>query len=86
MEEYRFAIGVIRVTQLMGKYHRAFYDDNKSIQTELLDEIIAKLPPLIGSMRDTWLMRNRYSYLDDSLTRLTSVLKRAEDLRKELNA
>ena len=87
LDEYQLAIGVIRMTQLMGKYHRAFYDgNNKPLQAELLDQIIAAIPPLVGELRRTWLIRNRYSYLDDSLTRLTNVYSRAKELRKELDA
>ena len=87
MDEYRLAIGIVRMTQLMGKYHRAFYDDNnKPLQAEMLDSIIAAIPALVKELKRTWLLRNRYSYLDDSVTRLTNVLERAKVLRQGLDA
>ena len=85
LDEYRLALGIVRMTQLMGKYHRAFYNEDKPMQAEILDEIISVMPRLIGELRRTWLKRNRYSYLDDSLTRLTSVRDRAVELRKEID-
>jgi hypothetical protein len=86
LDEYRLAFGMIRMTQVMGKYHRAFYDGDKALQAAYLEEIIARIPPLVGEVRRTWLIRNRYSYLDDSLTRLTNVAERAKILLAELNA
>lgn len=85
LDEYRLALGIVRMTQLMGKYHRACYEDDASKQIEMLDAIIDVTPKLAEELRRTWLMRNRYGYLDDSLARLTRVLYRAQAVRKELN-
>lgn len=85
LDEYRAALGVVRVTQLMGKYHHAVNSGDKALQIELLDEIKTGMPRLIREFKRTWLERNRYSYLDESIPRLTNVLKRAEELRKDLD-
>ncbi len=86
LEEYRIALSLIRFAQYIGLYHHAVRSENVVQQETILERICKDLPALIGELRRTWLVRNRYSYLDDSLYPLTSMLKVAEEKLATLHA
>ncbi len=86
IDEYRLALSLIRLMQTVGLYHHAVKNDDTDAQVNALAELCRKLPALIGEVRRTWLLRNRYSYLDESLIPLTTMLRQAEEKSQALKA
>ncbi len=79
LSEYRLAIDLIDLAQDVGDFHYGVKAHDTLKQTAMLERLVAKLPGLIEEIRRTWLIRNRYSYLDDSLAPLTGMLEEAKE-------
>lgn len=84
LDELRLAFEVVHLMQIMGRYHVAFNTGDEALQLTYLEEMCAQMPAIIGELRRTWLIRNRYGYLDESVERFTRVQKQAEARIAEL--
>ncbi len=84
LEEYRVALVPVGLMQSVGKYHHAVRAEDTAAQKALPETVISEMPAIIGEIRRTWLLRNRYSYLDESLLPLTTMLEQAKEARKAL--
>ncbi len=82
LDEYELAISLIDFSCTVGEYHYAVKGNDPIGQRGALDCMIRDLPFLIGEVKRTWLCRNKYSYLDDSLVPLTTILHQAEEKLK----
>ncbi len=86
LDEYRLALKLVRMLQDVGLYHHAVRSENIPLQKELLTSVCTQLPYIIGQIKTTWLARNRYSYLDESLIPLNSMLNTATVRLTEINS
>ncbi len=84
LDEYRLALSLVNLAQSIGLYHHAVKSEDINEQQLLLTDICKKLPILIGNLKTTWLERNRYSYLDESLRPLNDMVITARTRLSEL--
>ena len=82
-DDCRLILQII-LMQTVGKYHRASIEKDKDRQINALEKIIDEMPECIGGLIDTWLERNRYSYLDDSIEPLKKLFEQARNKLSEL--
>ncbi len=79
MDEYRLALALVRLAQDIGLYHLAVLHEDVPAQITHLETLCSTLPGLIAEVRRTWLARNRYSYMDESLQPLATTLSSARE-------
>lgn len=84
LDEYRLAIKIIKLMQSIGKYQHAVRREDTETRIAELDILINGIPTAIEEFRRTWLERNKYSYLDDSLVYLNNILNQAIAKRNTL--
>ncbi len=77
LDEYALAINLIDFAEVVGEYHYAVKAADAAAQAAALERILAEVPALIGEIKRTWLLRNRYSYLDESLQPLYTIRNQA---------
>lgn len=79
LDEYRVAFKVVHLMQSIGRYFVAVNQNDKEMQIYHLETLCAQMPAIIGEIRRTWLIRNRYGYLDESLERFTRIWEQAKE-------
>ena len=79
LDEYRFAFRIVHLMQIIGRYFVAVNEGNQEQQIIRLKELCTKIPSIIGELRRTWLIRNRYGYLDESVERFARIQRQAEE-------
>ena len=82
--EYKNSIKLIMLGQIVGLYQKAAKANDTDTMKAHLERIVSDLPEIISEIRRTWLIRNRYSYLDDSLAPLEKLFGEAKEKLKNI--
>lgn len=83
-DEYRNSIKLVMLGQIVGLYQKAAKVKDTLSMRAHLERIARDLPDIISEIRRTWLIRNRYSYLDESLVPLEKLLLEAKEKLKNI--
>ncbi|MBR7133514.1 MAG: family 20 glycosylhydrolase [Clostridia bacterium] len=83
-EEFDVAIDMTAWTQLLGLYYVASLKEDTEKMREYLDRFVNEGKLIISRFKVSWLKRNKYSYLDESLESLQKSYGSAVQKLKEL--
>lgn len=84
LKEYEIGIYAVKLGQLCCRFKLYFHENNIEGQKNILKEIIDIIPKIIYGYETTWIVKNKYSSLDSSLSFFRNKLTEAKKLLDEL--
>lgn len=86
LKEYQTGVMAVKMGQLCGHYKLYLHEDDKDGQKRVLEEMLHLIPQIIIGYQTTWIVKNRYSGLDASISYFQERQKLIQERLAELSS